>query len=160
VCFLIFVEPSNNKMMLRFLVSLLVLASCKESYKMAKAQYTLDSLRASLVREEDTIIFALIERARFPLNSPTYNQSYTSQLQGSLLQFIIRNTEAIHSKVPLLRLSLLIYSLLVLTLRLAICFCFDLMVCCRQVDTLILKKILSSQKIYHPRLCHITPSHR
>jgi len=124
VCFLPFVESSNNNMMLRFLVSLLVLASCKDSYKMAKAQYTLDSLRASLVREEDTIIFALIERARFPLNSPTYNQSYTSQLQGSLLQFIIRNTEAIQSKVPLLRLSLLIYSLLVLILRLAILFLF------------------------------------
>ncbi|CAJ1973640.1 unnamed protein product [Sphenostylis stenocarpa] len=87
-------------MMLRFLLPLVVLASCKESNKMAKAQYTVDSARASLVRQEDTIIFALIERARFPLNSPTYNQSYTSipQFQGSLLDFVISNTEAMQSK--------------------------------------------------------------
>ncbi|KAK7352641.1 hypothetical protein VNO80_18065 [Phaseolus coccineus] len=87
-------------MMLRFLVSLLVLASCKESYKIAKAEHTVASARASLVRQEDTIIFALIERARFPLNSPTYNQSYTfiSHLQDSILDFVIRNTEAVQSK--------------------------------------------------------------
>ncbi|TKY74798.1 Chorismate mutase 2 [Spatholobus suberectus] len=87
-------------MMLRFLVALLVLASCRESYKMAKAEYTVDSARASLVRQEDTIIFALIERARFPLNSPTYHRNYTSILQfyGSLLDFLVSKTEAIQAK--------------------------------------------------------------
>ncbi|KAL3023289.1 hypothetical protein AAZX31_04G059500 [Glycine max] len=89
-------------MMLRFLVLFLTLASCRESYKMAKAEYnyTVDSARASLVRQEDTIIFGLIERARFPLNSPTYNQSYTSipQFRGTLLDFLVRHTEAIQAK--------------------------------------------------------------
>ena len=81
--------------MLRFLVSLLVLASCK----IAKAETTVASARASLVRQEDTIIFALIERSRFPLNSPTYNQNYTS-VQDSILDFVVHNTEAVQSKVP------------------------------------------------------------
>lgn len=70
---------------------------------MAKAEYnyTVDSARASLVRQEDTIIFGLIERARFPLNSPTYNQSYTSipQFRGTLLDFLVRDTEVIQAKV-------------------------------------------------------------
>lgn len=146
---------SSNNTMLRFLVSVLVLASCKEVQKMAKAQYTVDSARACLVRQEDTIIFALIERAKFPLNSPTYNHTFTSisQIQGSLLHFFIRNTEAIQSKVPLIHLSRL--------LLFTFCFCSDfIMVCCRQVDTLILKKFRSSQKIYLPRLHHITPPQR
>ncbi|KAG5147630.1 hypothetical protein AAZX31_06G058700 [Glycine max] len=89
-------------MMLRFLVLLLTLASCRESNKMAKAEYnyTVDSARASLVRQEDTIIFGLIERARFPLNSPTYNQSYASipQFRGTLLDFLVRDTEVIQAK--------------------------------------------------------------
>nr|KYP44234.1 hypothetical protein KK1_034299 [Cajanus cajan] len=80
-------------MMVRFLVLLLMLlASCRE---VAKAEYTLDSARESLVRQEDTIIFGLIERARFPFNSPTYNYNpnYTS-----VLHFLVSNTEAIQAK--------------------------------------------------------------
>ncbi|KAL9313231.1 hypothetical protein ACSQ67_018683 [Phaseolus vulgaris] len=80
--------------MLRFLVSLLVLASCK----IAKAETTVASARASLVRQEDTIIFALIERSRFPLNSPTYNQNYTS-VQDSILDFVVHNTEAVDTLI-------------------------------------------------------------
>ncbi|RDX68475.1 Chorismate mutase 2, partial [Mucuna pruriens] len=84
-------------MMLRFLVALLIMLA---SYKMAKAEYTLDTARASLVRQEDTIIFCLIERARFPLNSPTYNQTYSSipQFPATLLDFLVHNTEAIQAK--------------------------------------------------------------
>ncbi|KAK7410212.1 hypothetical protein VNO78_00821 [Psophocarpus tetragonolobus] len=89
-------------MMLGFLVLLLALASCRESFQTAKAEYnyTLDSARASLVRQEDSIIFGLIERARFPFNSPTYNQTYTSipQFHGTFLEFLVRNTEAIQAK--------------------------------------------------------------
>jgi hypothetical protein len=39
---------------------------------------TLESVRESLIRKEETIIFSLIERGRFPINSPTYDFSYTN----------------------------------------------------------------------------------
>ncbi|XP_027356909.1 chorismate mutase 2-like [Abrus precatorius] len=66
----------------------------------SKNEYTLDSARASLVRQEDTIIFGLIERARFPINSPTYHQNYTSipHFNASLLDFLVQNNEAIQAK--------------------------------------------------------------
>lgn len=62
---------------------------------------TLDSLRDSLIRQEDTIIFALIERARFPTNSPAYDHSYAKfpGYSGSLVQFVVRETEALLAKV-------------------------------------------------------------
>ncbi|KAG2700333.1 hypothetical protein I3843_07G224900 [Carya illinoinensis] len=61
---------------------------------------TLDSLRDSLIRQEDTIIFALIERARFPTNSPAYDHSYAKfpGYSGSLVQFVVRETEALLAK--------------------------------------------------------------
>ncbi|KAF5456820.1 hypothetical protein F2P56_026256 [Juglans regia] len=61
---------------------------------------TLDSVRDSLVRQEDTIIFALIERTRFPINSPAYNHSYAKfpGYSGSLVQFVVRETEALLAK--------------------------------------------------------------
>jgi chorismate mutase len=33
---------------------------------------TLDNIRTTLIRQEDTIIFNLIERAQFALNPPVY----------------------------------------------------------------------------------------
>ncbi|XVE97336.1 hypothetical protein REPUB_Repub03eG0010900 [Reevesia pubescens] len=74
---------------------------------MAKAEsnvgdgLTLEMVRDSLIRQEDTIVFSLIERARFPLNSPTYDPSYTSipGSCGSLVEFIVKQTEAIQAKV-------------------------------------------------------------
>ncbi|XP_041022667.1 chorismate mutase 2-like [Juglans microcarpa x Juglans regia] len=61
---------------------------------------TLESVRDSLVRQEDTIIYALIERARFPINSPAYDHSYAKipGFSGSLLQFLVRETEALQAK--------------------------------------------------------------
>ncbi|KAK7351347.1 hypothetical protein VNO77_10726 [Canavalia gladiata] len=90
--------------MLRILVAFVMVAICLESYKTVKAEsgneYTLESARTSLVRQEDTIIFGLIERARFPINSPTYNQNNISipHFFGSLLDFLINDTEAIQAK--------------------------------------------------------------
>ncbi|XP_028799165.1 chorismate mutase 2-like isoform X2 [Neltuma alba] len=65
-----------------------------------KSQYTLDSVREALKREEDTIIFYLIDRAKFPLNSHTYDQHYSiiPYSRGSLLHFLVKNTEAIQAK--------------------------------------------------------------
>jgi hypothetical protein len=62
---------------------------------------TLDSVRESLIRQEDTIVFGLIERARFPINSPTYSASYASipGFTGSLAQFVAHETEALQAKV-------------------------------------------------------------
>ncbi|XP_021277441.1 chorismate mutase 2 isoform X2 [Herrania umbratica] len=74
---------------------------------MAKAEsnvsdgLTLELIRESLIRQEDTIVFSLIERARFPLNSPTYDKSYASSVPGSggsLVEFIVKQTEAIQAK--------------------------------------------------------------
>lgn len=36
------------------------------------AALSLDNIRQSLIRQEDTIIFSLIERAQFAANSPVY----------------------------------------------------------------------------------------
>nr|POE51456.1 protein polar localization during asymmetric division and redistribution [Quercus suber] len=61
---------------------------------------TLESVRQSLIRQEDTIIFSLIERARFPTNSPTYNESYVSTptFSGTLVHFVVKETEALQAK--------------------------------------------------------------
>lgn len=63
--------------------------------------FNLDSVRNSLIRQEDTIVFNLIERAKFPINSPLYNQTLNlvPGFSGSLLRFIIKETEAIQAKV-------------------------------------------------------------
>ncbi|GKU87371.1 hypothetical protein SLEP1_g1778 [Rubroshorea leprosula] len=62
---------------------------------------TLDSVRDALIRQEDTIIFSLIERAKFPLNSPAYNQSSLSipGFSGSLVQFFVKETENLQAKI-------------------------------------------------------------
>ncbi|XP_027332760.1 chorismate mutase 2 isoform X2 [Abrus precatorius] len=62
--------------------------------------YTLDSVRDALVRQEDTIVYGLIERAKFPSNFPTYDENYTEipGFYGSLVEFVVKNTEAIQAK--------------------------------------------------------------
>lgn len=63
------------------------------------AALTLEKVREALIKQEDTIIFRLIERANFPFNSPTYDDEKFSSLSGSLLQFLVKETEAVQSKV-------------------------------------------------------------
>ncbi|KAF6155105.1 hypothetical protein GIB67_035852 [Kingdonia uniflora] len=62
---------------------------------------SLESVRESLIRQEDTIVFSLIERAKFPLNGPVYDESlsHVPGFSGSLLKYIVRETEAVQSKV-------------------------------------------------------------
>ncbi|KAK3211260.1 hypothetical protein Dsin_015966 [Dipteronia sinensis] len=71
-----------------------------ESLDMKKAEFTLDSVRDSLIRQEDTIVFCLIERSKYPLNSPAYNQSYVS-IPGfsgsSLVEYIVKQTETLQA---------------------------------------------------------------
>ncbi|KAJ4826468.1 Chorismate mutase 2 [Turnera subulata] len=61
---------------------------------------TLDSVRESLVRQEDTIVFSLIERAKFPTNAPIYDHSLNSfpGFSGSFVESVVRETEAVQAK--------------------------------------------------------------
>lgn len=99
------VNNSNHMMKLRFIAVVVMLLSCTERHKStakgSENEYTVESVRASLIRQEDTIIFSVIERARFPLNSPTYHQHYASipHFSGSLLDVVLDYTEAIQAKV-------------------------------------------------------------
>ncbi|KAL1552514.1 Chorismate mutase [Salvia divinorum] len=54
----------------------------------------LEWLRKSLVREEDSIIFSLIERSKYPINSRLYDESAAA----SLLHLFIKESEAVQAK--------------------------------------------------------------
>lgn len=62
---------------------------------------TLVSIRDSLIRQEDSIIFSLIERAQYKLNSPTYDANRFSipGFEGSLVEYMLKETESLHAKV-------------------------------------------------------------
>uniref|UniRef100_A0A7S0RHI4 chorismate mutase n=1 Tax=Chlamydomonas leiostraca TaxID=1034604 RepID=A0A7S0RHI4_9CHLO len=70
------------------------------------AALTLENIRSSLIRQEDTIIFAFIERAQFARNEavytpdaipvPGYNRDGS---RYSLLQYVVRETEQLHAKL-------------------------------------------------------------
>lgn len=62
---------------------------------------TLDGIRHSLIRQEDTIIFNLLERAQFCYNADTYNQNVFPMdgFDGSLVEFMVRETEKLHAQV-------------------------------------------------------------
>lgn len=108
-------------MFFRFGLVLVLIICTLVRCRMAKAEYTLDSVRDALVREEDTIIFGLIERAKFPTNSHTYSDNYTEipGFCGSLLDFVFINTEALQAKV--ITSSYLIISSLLLYFHVFLC---------------------------------------
>lgn len=62
---------------------------------------SLESIRESLIRQEDTIVFSLIERAKFPLNSPAFDKSrcLDSGNSYSLTEFFVREIEIVQAKV-------------------------------------------------------------
>ncbi|ORZ03606.1 chorismate mutase [Syncephalastrum racemosum] len=65
--------------------------------------FTLDKIRNTLVRLEDTIIFGLIERAQFALNKCIYT-SGALEFNGatgdrSFLEYFLWETEKVHAKV-------------------------------------------------------------
>jgi chorismate mutase len=62
---------------------------------------TLDSIRTSLIRLEDSIIFGLLERAQFCYNAESYDSNYfhVDGFGGSLAEFMIKETEKLHAKV-------------------------------------------------------------
>ncbi|KAF5839812.1 chorismate mutase [Dunaliella salina] len=67
---------------------------------------SLDNIRSSLIRQEDTIIFNFIERAQFAKNDAVYTPDavpvpgFDSQGQRySLLQYVLHETEQLHAKL-------------------------------------------------------------
>lgn len=101
-------------MMIRFQLLILVLTvstTVRDKMATAENEYTLDSVRKALVREEDTIVFGLIERAKFPFNSHTYDKNYIQipGFCGSLVEFVVQNTEIVQAKVNNYHLFCLIY---------------------------------------------------
>ncbi|MQL90274.1 hypothetical protein Taro_022866 [Colocasia esculenta] len=59
---------------------------------------TLDGVRDALVRQEDTIVFCLIERARFPRNAAAYEPSFSGH-GTSLAEFFVRRSEETDAEV-------------------------------------------------------------
>ncbi|KAF9167575.1 chorismate mutase aro7 [Actinomortierella ambigua] len=67
-----------------------------------KTALDLNTLRNVLIRLEDTIIFALIERAQFALNDITYKPGYykyENEYEGSFLGYFLHEMEKVHAKV-------------------------------------------------------------
>lgn len=65
------------------------------------AGLSLDTVRDFLTREEDTIVFSLIERAKYPLNRPAYDPLHSAagrRLNASFVELFIRESEAVQSK--------------------------------------------------------------
>ncbi|KAJ1953080.1 chorismate mutase aro7 [Linderina pennispora] len=63
---------------------------------------TLSELRNTLVRLEDTIIFALIERSQFKHNSAVYKagaMQFKDGYSGSFLTWFLKEVEQVHAKV-------------------------------------------------------------
>uniref|UniRef100_A0A453NHL4 chorismate mutase n=1 Tax=Aegilops tauschii subsp. strangulata TaxID=200361 RepID=A0A453NHL4_AEGTS len=58
-------------------------------------QLSLAAVRDQLIREEDSIVFALIERAKRPRNTPAYSAAAAG---GSLAEFFVREAQVLHAK--------------------------------------------------------------
>ncbi|CAN6477377.1 unnamed protein product [Victoria cruziana] len=62
---------------------------------------TLEGIRHSLIRQEDSIIFGLLERAQYCYNADAYERNIflPGGSQGSLVEFMLRETEKLHAQV-------------------------------------------------------------
>ncbi|KAL8521841.1 hypothetical protein ACS0TY_012124 [Phlomoides rotata] len=72
------------------------LASSSSSTQGGSSLMDLESVRKSLVRQEDTIIFNLIERSKYPMNSPLYH--HPTNFSPSLFHFFLKESEALQAK--------------------------------------------------------------
>jgi hypothetical protein len=61
-------------------------------------QLSLAAVRDALVRLEDSVVFALIERARHPRNAPAYAPAAGGGGGYSLVEFFVREAEALNAK--------------------------------------------------------------
>lgn len=62
---------------------------------------TLDGIRHSLIRQEDSIIFSLLERSQYCYNADTYNPDAfpLDGFHGSLVEYMLKETEKLHAQV-------------------------------------------------------------
>jgi chorismate mutase len=62
---------------------------------------TIEKIRHSLIRQEDSIIYSLLERAQYCLNPDTYDSNTFSMdgFHGSMVEFILLETEKLHAQV-------------------------------------------------------------
>ncbi|CAL4889618.1 unnamed protein product [Urochloa decumbens] len=60
-------------------------------------QLSLAAVRDALVRLEDSVVFALLERARHPRNAPAYAPAAAGE-GHSLVEFFVREAEALNAK--------------------------------------------------------------
>ncbi|KAL5582228.1 hypothetical protein UlMin_014670 [Ulmus minor] len=67
----------------------------------ASQNLTLDAIRYSLIRQEDSIIYSLLERAQYCYNADTYDPNAFSMdgFYGSLVEYMVRETEKLHAQV-------------------------------------------------------------
>ena len=61
----------------------------------------LENIRSVLIRQEETIIFALVERAQFNQNQITYQPGGITipDFNGSFVDYLLYGTEALHATV-------------------------------------------------------------
>lgn len=66
-----------------------------------REELKLENIRSNLIRQEETIIFALIERAQFGKNKIIYqhNGIEISNYSGSFMMFLLKETEKTHALV-------------------------------------------------------------
>lgn len=62
---------------------------------------TLEGIRRSLILQEDSIIFALLERAQYFYNAEAYDPDAFAMdgFPGSLVEFMVKETEKLHAQV-------------------------------------------------------------
>ncbi len=97
------------KYMLLLSLALLVSIKCFSGVNDLKTKdiFSLDTIRSTLVRQEETIIFALIERAQYRKNKIIYNassnlnfkNSYSKNELLSFFQYMLLETEVLHAQV-------------------------------------------------------------
>ncbi|KAD5961088.1 hypothetical protein E3N88_12561 [Mikania micrantha] len=70
-----------------------------------REMYNLDAIRRSLIRLEDSIIYILIERAQYCHNKNAYDPGviFDDGFQGSLVDFMVKETEKVNAKVTSLQ---------------------------------------------------------
>ncbi|KAK9107370.1 hypothetical protein Syun_023381 [Stephania yunnanensis] len=61
----------------------------------------LESIRHSLIRQEDSIIYSLLERAHYCYNADAYDHNAFGMdgFDGSLVEFMVKETEKLHAQV-------------------------------------------------------------
>ncbi|XP_050230212.1 chorismate mutase 1, chloroplastic [Mercurialis annua] len=62
---------------------------------------TLENIRRSLIQQEDSIIFSLLERSQYSYNADTYDPDAFAMegFHGSLVEFMLKETEKLHAQV-------------------------------------------------------------